>query len=104
MNSYIDIIKSYLSEHRTCYGGCGAESLTGMLCYWYRHFNPINSDEIRDNFIKLEDAMAALTFQQRERIDAVTTELCIQHEDRAFEEGFRVGAGLVLELLEERPS
>ena len=52
MHPYIDRLKEERDKNPPCYGYKNANFLLDML--WYVEWNPINSEQIRQDFLDLE--------------------------------------------------
>ena len=100
MTSYIQKIKSYLKISSNIQDYCQFDSLIEMLWYYYTLFYPINSEAIDEAFQSLEPIFKTLSYKRQRKIKNAMTGMCAKQERAAFMEGFRVGAMLILEILE----
>ena len=96
MHPYIDRLKEELDKNPPCYGYRTANSLLDMLYMWYVEWNPVNSEEIKQDFLKLESCCCAE--KQIDGVLDIISRLCQNHEQVAFLEGLHVGIRLALEL------
>ena len=99
MHPYIDRLKEELDKNPPCYGYKNASSLLDMLYMWYVEWNPINSEQIRQDYLELESKFCCCCTEKQvdDVLDAITR-LCWNHEQVAFLEGLRVGIRLAYEL------
>ncbi|MBR4289227.1 MAG: hypothetical protein IKT52_01125 [Oscillospiraceae bacterium] len=98
MNPYIERLKEELDKNPPCYGYMAAHSLLDMLYMWYVEWNPITSEQIRQDFFELEAYFTGCTEKQVDEVINIITRLCQSHERLAFLEGLRVGIRLAHEL------
>lgn len=98
MHPYIERLQEELEKNPPNYGYQSANSLLEMLYMWYVEWNPINSEQIRRDFLMLEDFFSgAADVKLDHALDGVAR-LCQQYEQVAFLEGLRVGFRLAQEL------
>ena len=69
-----------------------------MLHMWYAQWNPINSDQIKEDFWELEFRFCGNKDAKMDDMMDIITRLCWNHEHLAFLEGLRVGMRLAEEL------
>lgn len=98
MHPYIDRLKEELDKNPPCYGYKAADSLLDMLYMWYVEWNPINSEQIKQDFFELESYFCGCTEKRVDDALDIITRLCWNHEHLAFLEGLRVGIRLAYEL------
>ena len=98
MHPYIERLKEELDRNPPCYGYKSADSLLDMLYMWYVEWNPINSEQIRQDFFKLQSYFCGCTEKQMDEALEIITHLCQNHEHLAFLEGLRVGIRLAHEM------
>ncbi len=98
MHPYIERLKEELEKNPPNYGYQSANSLLEMLYMWYVEWNPINSEQIRQDYLSLESCFCGGTDERLDDVIDVITRLCQNHEQVAFLEGLRVGVRLVQEL------
>lgn len=98
MHPYIERLRQELESDPPCYGYPEANSLLEMLYLWYVEWNPINSEQIRQNFLALEPYWRACTGREVDEAFDIVSRLCMEHEQLAFLEGLRVGVRLAAEL------
>lgn len=98
MHPYIKCLKEELDRNPPNYGYPEANSLLEMLYMWYVEWNPVNSEEIKEDFLKLETCFCCCTEKQTDEFMDIISRLCQNHEQTAFLEGLRVGIRLAYEL------
>lgn len=98
MHPYMERLREDLDKKPPCYGYADADSLLDMLYMWYAEWNPINSEQIRKDFLALESYLAGCTDQKTDDALDIVTRLCGDHQRLAFLEGLRVGVRLACEL------
>ena len=98
MHPYMERLKEELDKNPPSYGYEDANSLLEMLYMWYVEWNPINSEEIRQDYLKLESLFMGRPEKKLDDEMDIVTRLCQNHEQVAFLEGLRVGIRLANEL------
>ena len=78
----------------------GIDSILEFLFWNYTEYNPIHNDKIKAEFRELYGLFEYLTPQQEDRVFDVLSDLCLEHQQQAFREGFRVGLRLASEPAE----
>lgn len=92
MNPYLEKLKSEFHDDLP---------VTEVLYGCYRELHPTDSEVINRSFSQLNDVLSKLTLQECDRVWDLTCALCSEHEREGFLEGIRVGAGVVMELVEK---
>lgn len=98
MHPYIERLRQELNNDPPSYGYTEADSLLEMLYLWYVEWNPINSEQIRKDFLSLEPYWKGCSNRQVDEAFDIVSRLCQDHEQLAFLEGLRVGVRLASEL------
>lgn len=75
------------------------DSVLEMLYDAYRELNKPESDSIRANFSHLNDLLGQLSLQDMDTVWYCICDLCINYQKNAFEDGVRMGAKLMDELM-----
>lgn len=99
-NQYVKIVKDYLSNHEPNYGDGEIHSLLGMLWQTYTEINPIDNDNVRELFTKLEKSSGKLQENASKELFRLVCGLCQEYEQQAFLEGLHVGTRLMVEMME----
>ena len=98
--NYQALIQTYLSANQPNYGMVGIDSILEFLFWNYTEYNPIYNETIRGEFRALDDLFSYLKPQQEDKVFDVINDLCLEHQQLAFREGFRVGLRMAEELKE----
>ena len=98
MDSYMQLLHQYLSEHQPNYGWRDAESLLEMIYHYYTADNPIDNDYIKKQFEQMDEILCKLPLAENDRIFLLTVNLCSECEKQAFIAGLQVGVRLFAEL------
>lgn len=102
MHLGMEDMKSYLVSQKPDYGNGDVHSLIDFLYWQYAAYNSTETAQIRESLEQLYQQIQHLTFQQQNGITDLLTELCIQYEKSAFQEGFHLGVRLMMELTGEK--
>ena len=78
--------------------GDDLESFLEEIHYIYISSNPINSDEIRAHFHKINDILDVLSFADANTVFSHICDLCYLHEYLAFSHGMSVGIRIMQEI------
>ena len=98
MNSYIENLKSFLTEQSPNFGYTDAHSVIDALYYYYTEANPIDGTVIRCQFRKLDSMLSKLPLDECNQVFSSTVDLCISHSRQAFSAGVQIGMRLFTEL------
>ena len=99
MEKYITALRDHYKQNPPNHGD--AESVLNLLYRTYTEYNPIDSGRIKDNFAALRNQFPELNLKQFDPIFTTVSDLCLECEQLAFVEGFRLGVTLMLELSEK---
>ncbi len=99
MQKYIKALRDYCKQNPLNHGD--AESVMEFLYWHYAEFNPIDNRKIRDGFAQIRRQYPHLSMQEFDPIFTTVSDLCVEHERRAFLEGLRLGVTLMTELAEK---
>lgn len=98
----VSSVKSYLLEHPAKY--CGkVESLLEMIYFRSTEYNPVENDRVRVCFRNLESRIHELNLPEgnENKLMDLIGRVCGEYERRAYIEGIKVGARLMMELMGE---
>ncbi len=98
MQKYIEALQDCCKHNPLNHGD--AESVMEFLYWHYAELNPVDNKEIRDGFAKIRQQYSHLSMQEFDPIFTTVSDLCVEHERRAFLEGLRLGVTLMTELAE----
>ncbi len=99
MQNYIKALQEYCKKNPPNTGN--AKSILELLYWHYAELNPVDSKEIRDGFAKIRQQYSHLSLEEFDPIFTTVSDLCVEHERRAFLEGLRLGVTLMTELVEK---
>lgn len=102
MNSYIEIIKTYLAANEPNYGGGDFRSLLEFLHWHYTESNPISNEKIKAGFQQVYAYFQHLNHKEVDAVFDAVNDLCYEHEYLAFREGIHIGIRLMTELSEDQ--
>lgn len=100
MNSSAVELKKYMEESLRNYDKENERSLWEFFGSYYRMYNPILTDELRERFQPAELILNSLSRKRERRLFYITREVCEGYACAAFIDGIRTGAQLIMELLE----
>lgn len=100
MNPLIHRFLSYLQENPLQYEDADIHNLCEYLWQCRTDLCPIDNEKIRAGFDALDACFAPLGFDARNAVFSLASDLCQEHERLAFAEGIRLGAQLILELVD----
>lgn len=79
--------------------GNDADTVLGMLCSTYYELNcNADTDEVKQAFDDLYQAMAGKTLNEKDEIIDAVCSLCRLHQQSGFNDGIKVGIRLVQEM------
>ncbi len=99
MQHYIKALQDYCTQNPPNTGN--AKTILDLLYWHYAELNPVDSKEIRNGFAKIRQQYSHLSMQEFDPIFTTVSDLCVEHERRAFLEGLRLGVTLMMELAED---
>lgn len=102
MHLTIKDMETYLASQNPDYGDKDIHSLAEFLYWQYGAYNSTETAEIKQRLELLYQGIKCLTFHQQNAVTDLLTELSIQYEKEAFQEGFHLGIRLMMELMEEK--
>ena len=95
-------VKEYLWEHPANYNG-QVDTLLELLYYAFAEYNTVETPEFKEQTDPLKEKLRVLADTEQEAdeyMDIVFT-LCVAYERQGYMEGIKVGARLVMELMED---
>ena len=79
--------------------GKDADTVLGMLCSTYYELNcNADTDEVKQAFDELYQAMTGKTLKEKDEIIYATCRLCSLHQQTGFTDGIKLGMKLALEI------
>lgn len=102
MQNYIKALQDYCKQNPL--NTDNAKSILELLYWHYAEYNPVDSKEIRDGFARIRQQYSHLSLEEFDPIFTTVSDLCVEHERRAFLEGLRLGVTLMTELANNQSS
>ena len=99
MQKYIKALQDYCKKNPPNTGN--AKSILELLYWHYAEYNPVDNKEIRDGFARIRQRYSHLSLEEFDPIFTTVSDLCVEHERRAFLEGLRLGVTLMTELADD---
>ena len=96
MNTFFEILKTYIEQHPPNYGD--GESVLAMLYECHNENSPYDNEQIRTDFNELYQQMNGIPLREMDKIIYPVCTLCRDHEKAGFVEGIKVGIQLSQEL------
>ncbi len=82
----------------------GDDRVSSALDYLYVTYaenQPADTEDIKQGFMNLDNYLAGVSLDDNNAIFSLVCGLCSLYEERAFKDGLRLGAYLMLELQEK---
>ena len=98
MNTFFEILKTYIEQHPPNYGD--GESVLAMLYECHNENSPYDNEQIRTDFNELYQQMNGIPLREMDKIIYPVCTLCRDHEKAGFIEGIKIGIRLHQELNE----
>ena len=94
-------LKQYMKEHPDNFYG-DVDTLLELIYFHYTEYSPVETPEFKAAIHPLERTLRSLveTDEEAEEYMNIVFELCIAYERQAYTEGMKLGARLVMELME----
>ena len=100
MKKYIDQLRWYVTANPIQFDNdCDCPALD--VLYWhYSETYDMSSDKTAEAYRALDEYFSGVPFKEQNKIFMLVGSLCAEHERIAFLAGLRLGAQLMLELVE----
>lgn len=98
MNNYIQMLADHLTSQPMEFHDWDAESLLDFLFCCYTEDYPLENEDIRRCYERMEPVFEGLPREDSNHLFQNIAELCIAYERAAFIEGLRVGVALEKEI------
>lgn len=98
MNRYIQLLHDHLSSQPMDFHDWDADTLLDFIFCCYTADHPLDNDNIRRCYAKLEPIFDKLPNYLTNQLFQNIAELCIAYEQTAFIEGLRIGVALEQEV------
>lgn len=100
MDAFVLKMKEYINNYPPNYEYDDINSLLESFGSYYLMCNPVENENIKDRFLSLEPIMKSLSRKRETKLFHTMLDICDEYEKQAFQEGIRVGAQLICELLD----
>lgn len=98
MPIHIHQVLDYIDTHPVVREADSVPALLGMLHDIFAEHNCFDSPQLRDLFEKLRLRLAMLSDGEYDAVFALVCDLCLEHEQTAFSQGFLAGMLLSAEI------
>ena len=98
MKKYLAALQAKEATQQANFGD-DADTVLGMLCSTYYELNcNADTDEVKQAFDELYQAMTGKTLKEKDEVIYVTCRLCSLHQQNGFVDGVKLGLYLSQEL------
>lgn len=98
MKTIPELLKAYMDTHPFETGDSGCQSVLEQLYQIYSESHENDPLEIREGFQELDTYLEKLSLVENNAVFDLCCRLCVAYERKAFQDGVRCGAALMLEL------
>ena len=91
-------LNAYITAHPFDPGDSDCETVLDQLDQAYAESHESDPPEIRDGFKELDDLLGSLPLDDNNAVWNLCCQLCSAYEHKAFLDGLRYGAYLIMEL------
>ena len=98
----LEKVKGYLLDYPVSFG-MDADSFLGLLYYAFAEYNTVETPEFKEEIDPLKEKLRGLadTDEESDEYMDIVFSLCAAYERQGYMEGIKVGARLVMELMED---
>ena len=100
MKKYINLLRQYVSENPIRFDDDSEFPALETLYWNYCEGHCMSNDQTKVAMQALDEYFSGLSFDEHNRIFILIGRLCAEHERIAFLAGLRLGAQLMLEIME----
>ena len=100
MKTISEALKSYIEKHPFDPGDSGCETVLDQLYQAYAESHESDPPEIQADFAELETFLVKLPLDDNNAVFNLCCRLCTHYERKAFKDGLRYGAHLLIELMD----
>ena len=97
MNDFLHALQAEINATEPNFGD-DANTVLGLLYSAYNEYNGTDTDEIKQAFDELYQAMTSKTLKEKDEVIYATCSLCSLHQQTGFIDGIRLGLRLAQEL------
>ena len=98
MNDAAHHLNAYIENHPLDFGDSDCKCVLDQLYQAYAESHESDPPEISEGFKELEDFLCTLPLEDNNEVFNLCCRLCSAYEHKAFLDGLRYGANLILEL------
>lgn len=98
MESITQRLKAYIEAQPFDSGDSDCKTVLDQLYQAYQESNESDPPDIRDGFRELDDLLRHLPLEDNNDVFNLCCSLCTAYEHKAFLDGLKYGAQLILEL------
>ena len=98
MDKIVQRLKAYIDTHPFNPGDSDCETVLDQLYQAYAESHESDPPEISEGFKELEDFLCALPLEDNNAVFNLCCRLCSAYEHKAFVDGVKYGAHLILDL------
>ena len=98
MDKIAQWLKAYIDAHSIDFGDSDCQTVLDQLHQAYAESHESDPPEIGEGFKELEDFLCTLPLDDNNAVFNLCCRLCTAYEHKAFIDGLRYGAHLILEL------
>ena len=99
MDKIAQRLKAYIETHPIDLGDSDCETVLDQLYHAYAESHESDPTEISEGFKELEEFLCTLPLEDNNSVFNLCCRLCSAYERKAFLDGLRYGACLILETL-----
>lgn len=96
----LEKVKGYLLDHPVNFG-MDADSFLELLYYAFTEYNTVESPEFKEEIDPLKGKLRGLADTDEDEYMDIVFSLCAAYERQGYMEGIKVGARLMMELMED---
>ena len=101
MDNIAQRLKAYIEAHPFDPGDSDCETVLDQLYQGYQESHESDPPDIRDSFRELDDLLKYLPLEDNNTVFNLCCRLCSAYEHKAFLDGLKYGAHLILEILHD---
>lgn len=102
MKTISELLKTYMETHPLDSGDQDCQTVLELLYRAYSESYENDPPEIREGFQELDTYLEKISLTENNTVFSLCCRLCVAYERKAFQDGVRYGAALMLELQNEK--
>ena len=100
MSHLLETIKTELNQQQIKYTYTDVHTLMEHIWRTYTEENPISNDRLKELNERMDPILNSIPIANSDELFLIFCEFCSEYERAAFLEGIRIGARLMMELLD----